>query len=235
MKAIILAAGFAKRLYPLTENKAKSLLEINGKLVIDYILKKLEELPEINEKIIITNNRFYEQFLDWKKEREIKILNNRVNDEENRLGAIGDILFVLEKENINDDILVIAGDALIDFSLKEPLRLFKEEKKDLTLFRDIKNIEEAKRFGVGFVENNLLTDFEEKPKFPKSALCSVPIYFYKKDTLNLIKEYNGNLDAPGNLLKFLHKKIPIYSYITNDTWIDIGTIESLKIAEKKFK
>lgn len=237
MKAIVLAAGFATRLYPLTLNKSKSLLEINHKPIIEYIIEKICEIIEIDEIIIVTNSKFYQDFLDWKKDRKIlTILNDGVSRLEDKLGAIGDLLFVIDKKKIDDDLLVISGDNLFDYSLKEPYKIFKRERKDLSLFYDTKNLEEAKRFGVVLIKDNIITDFEEKPQNPKSTMCSSSTYFFKKSTFPLIKKFasRGISDQPGLLLQYLYKELPIYAYITNGKWLDIGTKESLEKAIREF-
>lgn len=237
MKAIILAGGFATRLYSLTKNKAKPLLEVKGKKIIDYIIEKIKKIKNINEIIIITNNKFYKDFLEWKKTQKsnIKVLNDGIDFEEEKLGAIGDLFFAIKKEKINEEILIIAGDSLFKFSLEEIYPIFKRENKDLAVFHDIKDFEKAKRFGVAVTKDNLIIDFEEKPEDPKSTLCSVAIYFYKKSTLDMIRKFNEeveNKDQLGLFLKWLYKKTPIYAYITREEWIDIGTKESLEQAKK---
>jgi len=235
MKAIILAAGFATRLYPITLNKSKSLLEINNKPIIDYIVEKIEEIEDINEIIVITNNKFYQDFLNWKRDRKtLTIINDGVSDLEKRLGAIGDLLFVINEKKIDDDFLLISGDNLFDYSLKEPYEIFKREGKNLSLFYDVKNIEEAKRFGVALIENNTIIDFEEKPQNPKSTLCSSSTYFFKKSIINLKEFGRGIVDQPGLFLQYLYKQVPVYAYITNGKWIDIGTKESFEKAQKEF-
>lgn len=240
MKAIILAAGFATRLYPLTQDKSKSLLEIKGKPIIDYILEKIKEIP-IDEIIIITNNKFYNNFTAWRENRKdiekIKILNNGVSFEKEKLGSIGDLLFVIDREKIDEDILVISGDNLFKCSLKKAYDVFKKENKDLSIFYDVQDTEEAKRFGVALVKDNFLVDFQEKPPEPKSTLCSTSIYFYKKETMGLIKKFNReaeNKDQPGLFLQWLYKKVPVYSYVTKEKWIDIGTKEALEKALGSF-
>jgi len=239
MKAIVLAAGFATRLYPLTLNKSKSLLEIKHKPIIDHIIEKIEEIKDIDEIIVITNNNFYRDFLNWKKDKNkriLTILNDGVSRLENRLGAIGDLLFAINKRGINDDLLVISGDNLFDYSLKEPYELFRREGKDLSLFYKVRSVEEAKRFGVALIKEDIIIDFEEKPQNPKSTFCSSSTYFFKKSTIPLIKEFanNGLADQPGLFLQYLYKKISIYAYITNGKWLDIGTKESLEKARKEF-
>lgn len=239
MKAIVLAAGFATRLYPLTLNKAKPLLEVKKRPIIDYIIDKLEEIEDINQIIVVSNNKFYKDFIEWKANRKnfnITVLNNGVNYDFEKKGAVGDLIFALEKAFIEDDILVISGDNLFHCSLREAYHVFKKEGRDLSIFYDVKDKEEAKRLGVALVKDNLLVDFEEKPKAPKSTLCSASTYFYNQATLPLIKgfyESSQNSDYPGLLIQYLYQKIPLRVYIV-DKWIDIGTHESLRRAQDYF-
>jgi glucose-1-phosphate thymidylyltransferase len=239
MKSIILAAGFATRLYPLTENKSKSLLEINGKPIINYIIDKIREISS-EEIIVITNNKFYRDFLSWKERsnyQNIIILNDGVSDLQKKLGAIGDLLFVIDNRKIDEDLFVVSGDNLFQYSLKEPISIFEKEKKDLSIFYDLKDLEEATRRGVVRVENNLIIDFEEKPKNPKSTLCSTSTYFFRKETISLMKNFleePGSKDQPGLFLEYLYKKVPVYAYITKQKWIDIGTLKSFQKAQEEF-
>ena len=132
MKAIILAAGYATRLYPLTLNKPKPLLEVAAKPIIEHILFKIEKIKEINNIFIVTNNKFYAKFASWlavyESKKKIKIINDKTSSNEDRLGAVGDIKFVLEQEKLNDDVMIIAGDNLFEFSLSGPVKIFKEKK-----------------------------------------------------------------------------------------------------------
>lgn len=243
MRAIILAAGFSTRLYPLTQNKAKALLEVKGKLIVDYIIEKIKEIEDIDKIIVITNNKFYNDFINWKNKKnkedkkKIKILNDGIDSEEEKLGAVGDLLFAIEQENIHEDIFVIAGDNLFKCSLNDAYKLFRKENKDLSIFYDVQDLEEAKRFGIALVENNLIVDFQEKPSKPKSTLCSASTYFYKKETLDLIRKFIQevkNKDQPGLFLQWLYKKVPVYAYITKEKWFDIGTKEVFEEAKKYF-
>jgi glucose-1-phosphate thymidylyltransferase len=234
MKAIILAGGFATRLYPITLNTSKSLLKIKNKFVIDFIIDKLKEIP-LTQIIVVTNHKFYKDFLQWNVNKKVIVLDDGVNSDNEKKGAIGDLFFAINKENINEDLLVISGDNLFKFSLIEPYEVFKKEKKNLAIFYDVGNFNEATRFGVGIVKNNLLIDFQEKPINPRSTLCSTSIYFYKKDSIPFIKDFaETNADQPGLFLQYVYKKIPIIAYITKEKWIDIGTKEALKEAEIEF-
>jgi glucose-1-phosphate thymidylyltransferase len=234
MKAIILAAGFAKRLYPLTKNFPKPLLKIKGKPLVDEIVKKIQEIKEVDQILLVTNNKFYDFFIDWKNEDNfIKIINDGVDEESKKRGAIGDLVFTLESEKIDEDILVIAGDAFFTFSLKEPYNLFKKSNKDLTVFQDLKDKDSAKDFGVAVISENKILDFQEKPLNPKSTICSVPIYFYRKETLKLIKEFDKKTsisDQPGLFLQDLYKRVPIYAYLAQGKWIDVGSKKSFEEA-----
>jgi glucose-1-phosphate thymidylyltransferase len=234
MKAIILAAGFATRLYPLTIDIPKSLLKVKNRLIIDWIMNKLVYLP-LSQIIVITNHKFYNKFLEWSQNKEVTIIDDGVNSEDEKRGAITDLYLAINKERINEDIIVISGDNLFEFSLLEPYNYFKKENKDLAIFYDIKDINEAKRFGIGIVKDNILIDFQEKPTEPKSTLCSTSIYFYKKETIHHIKQFaQTNSDQPGLFLHYLYKKKPILAFVTKERWIDIGTKESLSIAENEF-
>ncbi|MCL5018324.1 MAG: nucleotidyltransferase family protein [Candidatus Pacearchaeota archaeon] len=194
MKAVILAGGFAKRLYPLTLNKSKCLLEISGKPIIDYTIDKLKEIPEINEIIVISNDTFYNDFIKWKEgncSSKIRILNDGGNSENSKIGAFTAFLNFLNKEEINENIFLAGADNFFKFSLKDIYELFKKENKDIAVFYDIKDYEQAKKFGVVVLgDKNIIKEFEEKPQNPKSTIVSACMYFLKKETLQLIKKLN---------------------------------------------
>jgi len=188
-----MAGGFAKRLYPLTLNKSKCLLDLAGKPIIDYTIDKLKEIPELKEIIVISNDTFYLDFVAWAKKHPfpITILNDGGTEEGSKIGALTSLLNFLNEEEINEDIFLAGADNFFKFSLKNIYEIFKRERKDLAIFNDIKNLEQAKRFGVALInENNIIENFEEKPQNPKSTLISTCMYFLKKETISLIKEIN---------------------------------------------
>ena len=233
--AVIPAGGFGLRLYPLTENQPKSLLEIQGKPLIDYTIDKINEIENIDKIIITTNNKFYEKFKEWGKEKgeKIKIINNGVNNEQEALSGFGDLMLAINNEKVEGDILVLGGDNLFDCSLKEIYKIFRGEEKDLAVCYDVMNIEKAKSLGVAEIKDNLIRNFKEKPENPKSTICSTSAYFYKKETLQLIKEFaekhpRGHL---GTILEYLFQRVPIYAYIIKDKWIDINDKTALKLAD----
>jgi glucose-1-phosphate thymidylyltransferase len=190
MKAVLMAGGFAKRLgFP---NKSKCLIEIGGKPIIDYTLEKLKEISEINEIIVITNDTFYKDFTIWSRSHsymDIKIRSDGGTKENSKIGALTALLNFLEEENLEEDLFLAGADNFFKFSLKDIYRIFRKESHDLAVFYDIKNREKAKRFGVALINSdNIITDFEEKPTNPQSTIVSSCMYFFKKETIPLIKE-----------------------------------------------
>jgi glucose-1-phosphate thymidylyltransferase len=241
MKALILCAGYATRLYPLTENQPKPLLKVGGKEIINHILDKISGL-NVEIIYVVTNNKFYRHFLSWKNELDdeipIKIINDGTLSNEDRLGSIGDIHFILEQENITDDLLVIAGDNLFGFSLHDFVDFFNSNQTSIVAFRDLNDLEKVKgKFGVGILEGTRVKDFEEKPMEPKSALASTACYLFSKKDLGHVKYLveSGNADAPGNLIKHLAQNTEVHGFVFDEHWFDIGSFESLKEAEEKYE
>jgi len=234
-----MAGGFAKRLYPLTKNKSKCLLELAGKPVIDYTIDKLKEIRELREIVVITNKTFYGDFINWAKNHPflIRVLSDGGTSENSKIGALTAFLNYLGKEKIEEDIFLSGADNFFKFSLRDIYQTFKRENRDLAVFYDINNLETAKRSGVALIKDNTLVDFEEKPQNPKSTIVSSAMYFIKRDTLPLIRklgEEKIKRDNLGNLIEYLYKQIPLYAVITEES-IDIGTIELLKKAEGNLK
>lgn len=234
MKAIILAGGFATRLYPITLDTPKPLLEVKNKPIIDWIIEKIKELP-IDQIIVVTNHTFYNQFVEWGRNKKVTIIDDGGNSESLKRGAMGGLFFAIDKEKINEDFLVVSGDSLFKFSLIEPYSLFKKEDKDLAIFYNVKNINEAKRLGVALIKNNLLIDFQEKPDEPKSTLCFTTVCFHKKETIPYLKEFvKTHLDQPGRFLQYLYQKVPVFGFVTEKEYVDIGTLEAFERAKKDF-
>lgn len=245
MKAIILCAGYATRLYPLTIDKPKALLEIKGQTVLGNILKKVEEIPEINEAIIVSNNKFFKQFEEWqrnfssKSRLKIKVLNDGTQSNDDRLGSIGDLVFAISTEKINENFLAIHGDNLFNFNLKEPFLYFKNKKTNVVGLYDVANYEKAKQLGNAKIDKNgKIINFIEKPANPETTLASTGIYFYLCETISLIEDYysKNKSDASGNFLEFLFKKVNLYGYIFSHKYqyFDIGTLEALEQARRVF-
>ena len=241
MDAIILAAGYGTRLRPLTEDTPKPLLKVAGKLMVEHIIGKIEELGA-SKIYIITNNKFYPNFSDWlhnfDAKTPIEIINDGTNSNEDRLGALGDVQLVIKNKNISNDIVVIAGDNLFEVSLLEIANIFHKKKNNVIVLHDVKDKELAKHYGVVEVEEDIVVDFEEKPVSPKSTLISTGIYFFPKKTIGLIEKYisqGNNPDKTGDFIKWLHKRETVYAYITDKKWYDIGSFEQLEKANRHFK
>ena len=243
MKVIIPAAGYATRLYPLTKNKPKHLLEVKGKPIIGHIINKIEELEEVDEIFIITNEKFHPNFRNWSKNLSnkvpVKVFNDGTTSNEDRLGQIGDIKFVLDKTKLNDDLLVISGDNLFNFSLKNIHNFFIGKRTNVNGLYDIKSFEDAKQLGVATIdENKKVIEFQEKPQYPKSTLVSMGIYFFPKKNIKLFSEYLGednNPDKIGFLLEWLLVNNELYGYVYEEKWFDIGWPASLEQARKEYK
>lgn len=242
MKALILAAGYAVRLYPLTEQQAKPLLKVGGKAIIDYTIEKLNEIPEIKDIFVITNDRFHDDFVQWKKRcsgsQNIIIINDGTKSNEDRLGAIGDLHLVLQQQHINEDLLVIAGDNLFQFSLKDFVNFFHQEKSTVVAFHDLKKIEKIKgKYGVGIMEGHHLLEFEEKPLNPRSTLASTACYLFTAADLPLIQDliHRGQVDAPGYLIRWLLEKSKVRGFVFEESWFDVGSFESLRDAEEVYR
>lgn len=242
MKVIILAAGYATRLYPLTENKPKPLLEVAGKPIIEHIIKKLENVEAVSKIYIVTNSKFDSHFNKWLGNFEanmpIEIINDGTKSNEDRLGALGDIHILINQKNIDDDILVIAGDNLFELNLSDIANFFKKRKSNLIVLHDVNDFELAKQYGIAEIENNLVVNFEEKPKNPRSTLASTGIYIFPRKTIELIKKYiaqGNNPDKTGSFIEWLHKRDKVHSFVTDKRWYDIGTIEQLRKANRYYK
>ena len=238
----MLAAGYATRLYPLTENTPKPLLSVAGKPIIEHIIRNLEKINSINKVYVITNEKFEYHFKVWinnfSADKPIEIINDGTKGNDDRLGALGDIHFVINSKNLDDDVIVIAGDNLFEQSLVDVVNFFKKRKSNVILLYDVDDIELAKHYGIVEVKNNIVVNFEEKPIAPKSTLASTGIYLFPKKTIPLIKKYiaqGNNPDKTGSFIEWLHKRDKVYSYISDKKWYDIGNAEQLESANRYYR
>ncbi len=242
MKAIILAAGYATRLYPVTKHYPKPLLKIGGKTIMDSIVDDINTIPEIDKIYVITNDKMYKYFEAWHQSRidgnKIVVYNDGTDENGIRLGAIGDILFTVEKGGIDEDVLIVAGDTFYTCRLREFYDYFKNIGKDCACVKAINDYEELKRFGIAETdENNCIIGMEEKPQEPKSNLVVFATYMYTRETMKLFDRYlkEGNApDAPGNFLKWLYKIKPVYAWEMTGECYDIGTNKEYVRVRKLF-
>ncbi len=237
MQAIILAGGYGTRLYPLTINAPKPMIEVWGKPMIEYLIKKIQNIPEITEIFIVSNNKFSHLFEAWVKEKEIKnvtIINDQTTSNEDRLWSIGDIQYVLDHANIHEDIMILWGDNFIEDDFKKLLQNF-HQKGDTVGLYDVGDIEYVKQLGNPIFDDNWrITSFIEKPLHPTSSLISTLIYVLKNSSLKYILEVmqSGQADRAGDFVAYLCQKEPVYGHVIEGKWFDIGTLEQLKKAEE---
>jgi len=235
VKGIILAAGYATRLYPLTLDRPKALLEIAGKPIINHIVEQMVRIDAISEIIVVTNHKFAEHFMSWQKgldyARPVKILDDMTASEETRLGAIGDIQFAIETESIDEDVLIIAGDNFFTFDLRDFEAYYRSTGKDCVIAKEVADIEQLKSFAVAKLDGDgRIHNLVEKPSQPESSTAIFAAYIYTRETVALFARYldEGNKpDAPGYFVQWLYKIAEVYAYRINGEIYDIGTKQSL--------
>jgi glucose-1-phosphate thymidylyltransferase len=245
MKVIILAAGYATRLYPLTLTQPKPLLPVAGQPMIDYVLDNLAPIGGIDRIYVVTNAKFAGHFQQWstdyranKAKLNFTIVNDLSTDDTNKLGAIGDIHYVLKSQNVVDDIIVVAGDNLFSEKLAAFGQFCREKNAPVLAVYDVGNLEEIKKYNAITLDGaGRITFFEEKPKNPTSTLTGIALYYYPKSTLPLIKQYvaeGNNPDQPGRLIQWLYPRLPVYTWTVPGLWYDIGSKETLEQANRIF-
>lgn len=241
MKCMILAAGYATRLYPLTENFPKPLLEIKGKSILDWLVDDIQTSGKIDEYILISNHKFAKHFEDWAKTKKEKItvVDDGTDTNETRLGAVKDIQFAIDKLNIDDDLLVIAGDNVLDFSLADFID-YSESKKSSCVMRYFeKDRNRLLKSGVLSVnDNEQVTEMTEKSPEPKSNWCCPPFYFYKREDAKKVKEAiekGCHTDAPGSFIAWLCQISPVYAMEMPGKRYDIGNLESYRQVQETYK
>lgn len=242
MKALILAAGYATRLYPLTKEYPKPLLEVGNRPIINYIIDKLEPLDEIDEILVVTNSKFMPKFNKWRSnlrsKKPISLVDDLTKSNSDRRGAIGDITFVINKKRLKDDLLVIGGDNLFSGDLKEFFSFVKGNTSPVIGAYNIKDKGAAKKYGVIKLDKkNKLVDFKEKPKNPKSTLIAMCLYYFPRGKLKLIKEYlcssKETCDATGFYIDWLRKRVPVYGFVFDGFWYDIGDHKFYREAKQR--
>ena len=240
MKAVILAGGYATRLYPLTRDRPKHLLEVDGRPLLELLLERLP-LGELDAVYVVTNAKFAERFREWAESypTDVIVLDDGTTSEEDRLGAIGDLQLVIESEGIDDDLIVAAGDSIFTERLDDFARFGRERDAAVIAVYDVGDLEAMKRLSsIGVDADSRLVTFEEKPEQPESTLAGIALYFYPRAILPLVGEYlaeGNNPDQPGRLVGWLYRRTPVYAWRVPGRWFDIGTPETLAEAERLFE
>lgn len=246
MKALILAAGYATRLYPLTENMPKALLPIGGRAMIEYLMDAIARIGEIDEAIIISNHRFAAQFFAWAQyasqkypQLKLTVLDDGTTGNENRLGAIGDIQFALDQLGVDEDVLIAASDNFFTFDLDGYIADFRSHGKDLLFMQRMEDYEERKRFAIATLDADMrVVKIEEKPEHPETDIAGYALYIYRRDTLPLFRRYldgKNNPDSPGNFPVWLHREKEVRAYLFGGECVDIGTHETYQQICEKYR
>jgi glucose-1-phosphate thymidylyltransferase len=224
MKCLILASGFGTRLYPLTEKKAKGLLPYRGKPVISHIIEKI---PADIDIFVTVNRKFASQYTDWQKglDRHIDLWVEPVDNEEQMLGAVGSLDYWIKGNNINDDLLVIAGDNYFSSDLSSFLSAFNSQNTLIAVY-DIDNRDDARQFGVVKLEGTRVSELAEKPQNPQSSLVSTACYIFPSHIIPLLDRYCKNVkrDNLGSFISFLVSEDDVRAYTLNGEWFDIGNV-----------
>ena len=241
MKCLILAAGYATRLYPLTENFPKPLLKIGEKTILDWLLEDIDSAGLVDRYIVITNHKFARHFQDWAEEHTlpVTVVDDGTETNETRLGAVRDIQYAVDSLGLNDDLLVIAGDNVLDFSLTRFIRYAEEKKTSCVMRYREEDVNRLRKSGVSEIdENEKLISMEEKPAEPKSCWCTPPFYFYKAEDAARIGEAIADgcgTDAPGSLVAWMCRHSVLYSMEMPGSRYDIGNPESYETVRKNYK
>ena len=239
MKCIILAAGYATRLYPLTENYPKPLLKVGEKTILDWLVDDISQLTD--EFIVISNHRFADHFRTWvdQKEQKITVLDDGTTSNETRLGAVRDIQFAVDHLNIKDDCLVMAGDNVLEFSLTGFVRYSQSTGTSCVMCHEENRLEALRKTAViQFNQDGLITAYEEKPVEPKGNHAVPPFYFYLNKDICRIPEALENgcgYDAPGNFAAWLSAREPMHAYLMPGKRYDIGDMQSYQYVQEIYK
>jgi glucose-1-phosphate thymidylyltransferase len=240
MNAIILAAGYATRLRPLTDTWAKELLPIGGRPIIDRIVDGLSTVDEITAVHVVTNARKADGFHAWAERLDVIVHDDGTTSNEDRLGAIGDLQFVIDRAGLDDDLLVIAGDNLFEFSLPEFVSFWHGKgRASAVAVRDVGSLELAAQYGiVALDDDGRVTDFVEKPADPPSTLAATATYLFHREHAALIRGYlaaGQPADQPGRFVAWLQAQEPVYGWVFASTWYDIGNHEQLLEADNRMR
>lgn len=238
MKALVLAAGYATRLYPLTRDRPKALLEVGGKPMLDRVLERVLPMG-IDETIVVTNAKFTPHFEEWALGKEaVRIVNDGTTSNDDRLGAIGDIGFVLERLGIDEELVVVAGDNLFGADVTGLVEYGRKVDAPVIAVHDVGDLDRMHEYNQIEVDSEgRIVFFEEKPSLARTTLSGVALYYYPRHTLPLVKQYleeGNNPDQPGRLVEWLYPRTAFYTWLLPGEWYDIGSAETLEEADRIF-
>lgn len=241
MKCLILAAGYATRLYPLTENFPKPLLKVGDKTILDWLVDDIDTAGEVGEYVVISNHKYAHHFDDWAKtkQQKITVIDDETDSNETRLGAVKDIQFAVDKLQLDDDMLVIAGDNVLDFSLTEFIAYSKKKNASCIMRYYEPNAQKLLKCGVVTIdENDKVLDMTEKSPTPATHWCCPPFYYYSKNDAKLVQkgiDSGCGTDAPGSFIAWLCTQSDVYAMEMPGKRYDIGNLESYENVKKEYK
>ena len=239
MKAVILAAGYATRLHPLTLDRPKHLLEVGGRTMLDRLLGQLP-LDELEVVYVVTNAKFADRFRAWAAGREskVEVIDDGTTSEDDKLGAIGDLELVIGSRQVDDDLVVAAGDSLFTERLDAFVQFARDRSAAAIAVYEVDELEEMTRLSSVTVDSEArVVALEEKPERPTSKLAGIALYYYPREILPLVAEYladGNNPDQPGRFVEWLYRRTPVYAWRVPGRWLDIGTPETLVEADRTF-
>lgn len=241
MKCLILAAGYATRLYPLTENFPKPLLKVGEKTILDWLIDDIEQAGIVDEYIIISNHKYARHFNEWAcgKEQKIIVVDDGTSSNETRLGAVKDIQFAIEQLSIDDEMLIIAGDNVLDFSLCRFIEYCRKKNTSCIMRYFESDNKKLTKCGIVTVDSNdKILSMLEKPAIPPSNWCCPPFYFYTRADAKLVEkgiESGCGTDAPGSYIAWLCTQTEVHAMEMPGSRYDIGNLESYEYVKKTYK
>ena len=241
MKAIVLAGGYATRLQPLTDDLSKCLLPVGGRPVLDWIVDRIEEVEDVDEVHVVTNSRFAQDFQHWALFKPgVTVHDDGTSSNEDRLGAIGDVAFVLDRIGADDDVLVVAGDNLFDYDLEDFVEFWRGKgEASAVAVHDVRDLRLATQYGIVDVDgSDRVVSFVEKPAEPASTLAATATYIYHREHVPLVRRYLDEGNAPdqaGSFVAWLLEREPVYGYWFTGVWLDIGDREQLLAADNMLR
>jgi glucose-1-phosphate thymidylyltransferase len=244
VKAVVLAAGYATRLRPLTDDVSKMLLPLAGRPMLDYLVDRIDAVDDVDQIHLVTNTRFAKDFGHWAAGRAGRLLvtvhDDGTSSNDDRLGAIGDLKFTIEQAGLDDDLLIVAGDNLFEFDLGDMVEFWRAKGDGSAIaVREIDDRELLRQYSVIEVdENDRVVSLVEKPDDPQGTLAGVAIYLLRRDHVPLVRRYldEGNVpDQPGRLFVWLYPRVPVYAYRFDGDWLDIGDRDQLLEADNRMR
>ncbi len=231
MDAVVLAGGYATRLWPITLRRAKPLLPIAEGQLLDHVLSPIEDEERVDDVYVSTNERFADDFRTYLGGRgsDAEVVVEPTMREDEKLGTVGALAELVDSEDLDSDTLVVAGDNLFSFDVSDLLDFYLERQEPCLAAYDVGSREEAKGYGLVTLDDDRVTGFQEKPSQPDSTLVSTACYVFPGELLESFDSYladDNNPDAPGYYLEWLHTRKEVYAYVFEGAWFDVGTPES---------